>query len=74
VARQLAALPGVRIHQDGGMGGEMTFLFDVSLFDQVAVSVKPRRRRRLSDEQQARLIAAGAEALSRFRENANAGA
>jgi hypothetical protein len=74
IARQLAALLGVRVHQDGGMGGEMTFLFDVSLFEHIAAIVKPRRRRRLSDEQRARLLVAGAEALSRYRENANAGA
>jgi hypothetical protein len=74
VARQLAALPGVRIHQDGGIGGEMTFLFDVTLFDQVALIVKPRRRRRLSEAHRDKLSAAGAEALARHREIVNAGA
>jgi hypothetical protein len=34
----------------------MTFLFDVSLFEQVAEIVKPRRRRRLSEEERARRI------------------
>jgi hypothetical protein len=56
IARQVAATPGVRIHQDGGMAGGMTFLFDVSLFEQVAEIVKPRRRRRLSEEERARRI------------------
>jgi hypothetical protein len=59
IARQVAAIPGVRIHQDGGMRGEMTFVFDVSLFDAIAAIVKPRRRRRLSEEHRARLVAAG---------------
>jgi hypothetical protein len=59
-ARQMAALPGVRVHQDGGWGGEMTFTFPVDLFEAVAAIVRPRRRRRLSREHNAKLQAAGA--------------
>ena len=65
-ARKLAALSGVRIHQDGGWGGEMTFVFDVALFDAVAAIVKPKRLpgpRRLSEEQRQENIAR----LSRYR-------
>ena len=71
-ARKLAALEGVWTHQDGGWGGEMCFLFHVDLFDAVAAIVKPRKRRRLSPEQNAKLQAAnsgaGAAALARWRE------
>jgi hypothetical protein len=47
VAKQLATIPGIVLHQDGGE--EKTFLFPVSLFDQVAALVEPKRVRRLSD-------------------------
>lgn len=49
VAAKVAALPGVVVHQDGDH--EKTFLFDVSLFAQVAALVRPRRRFRSSAAQ-----------------------
>ncbi len=64
LAKRLAAIPGVRLHQCGD--GERTFLFPVDLFDQVAELVKPRRRRRLTQEQRA----ANAGRLAAWRENA----
>jgi hypothetical protein len=57
-AKRVGALPGVMLHQDGD--SEMTLLFPVDLFDAVAEIVLPRRRRRLSEERRAQLIAAGA--------------
>ena len=42
-ARKVAALPGVRVHQDGGWRGEMTFVFPLGLFEQVAGIVKAKR-------------------------------
>src|SRR5262249_17533956 len=54
VAKRVAAIPGARIHQDGGWAGEMTFLFPVELFDLVAAVVKPKRLpgpRQLTEEQ-----------------------
>src|SRR5262249_11392925 len=44
---------GVTCAQNGG--NEKTLVFDVALFDQVAAVVQPRRRRRLTEEQKARL-------------------
>jgi hypothetical protein len=58
-AKALAAVPGVTVHQDGGWGGEMTFVFHVHLFGRVAEILRPRRRRRLTTEQRERLVAAG---------------
>jgi hypothetical protein len=49
LAKRVAAIPGVVLHQGGDR--EMTFLFPVALFDRVAELVQPRRRRRLSPEQ-----------------------
>jgi hypothetical protein len=51
VAKQVAAIPGVRSHQDGD--NEHTFVFPLELFDEVAAIVKPRRRRRMTEEQKA---------------------
>ena len=58
-ARKLAALSGASLWQDGSDGA--TVLFDVALFPQVARLMHPRRCRRLSDEQRAKLIEAGAK-------------
>ena len=55
LAKQLAALPGLVLWQDGD--GEKTFVFEVGLFDAVAGVVRPHRRRRLSAEQRAELAA-----------------
>lgn len=51
VARRLAALPFVRIVQDGSDGINVEFHSDD--FDQVAAVMKPKRRRRLTDNQRA---------------------
>ena len=53
LANRLKVLPGVTLHQDGNT--EKTFLFDVSLFDQVAAIVSPRTKRVVSEEERARL-------------------
>ena len=47
----------VEVHQDGDHG-ELTVLFDVAAFDQVAEVLRPRRRRRrhLTPEQRAKLV------------------
>src|SRR5262245_28284524 len=70
-AHKLVAVPGVRIHQDGGSGGEITFTFPADSFDAVAAIVQPKRRRRLSPEQRERLVAVGQAALARHRHGAN---
>jgi hypothetical protein len=57
MAKQLAAIPGIALHQDGD--DQKTFLFPVSVFDQLAVLVEPRKVRRLNEEQRERLIQAG---------------
>ena len=49
IAAKLTALNGLRLHQDGDV--ERTYLFDLSLFDQVAEIVKPRKRRILTETQ-----------------------
>jgi len=49
IVARLTAIEGLQLHQDGDV--EKTFLFDVSLFDQVAEVVKPRKRRRLTPTQ-----------------------
>jgi hypothetical protein len=71
IARQLASIPGVDLAQDGDQ--EKTFVFDVSLIDQVAAIIEPRRRRQLSEEHRARLAAAGKAALERYRRSVNLG-
>lgn len=48
-ARKVSSLPLVSVLCDGDQ--EKTFLFPVSMFDQVAQAVRPRRRRKLSEEQ-----------------------
>jgi hypothetical protein len=64
LAKRVAAIPGVRLHQCGD--GEKTFLFPLDRFEQVAEVAKPRRRRRLTPEQRA----AGAGRLAAWREKA----
>ena len=49
LVKQLTALPGVGLWQDGD--GEKTFLFDVARFEAVAAVVRPRKRRRLPEGQ-----------------------
>jgi hypothetical protein len=57
VAKQVAAILGIVLHQDGNE--EKTFLFPVGLFDQVVALVEPKRVRRLSEEHKAKLLEAG---------------
>jgi hypothetical protein len=64
LAKRLAAIPGVRLHQCGDR--EWTFVFALELFDQVAELVRPRRKRRQTPEQRA----AGAANLAAWRQNA----
>jgi hypothetical protein len=45
VAKRLAALPGVSVHQDGGLKGEMTFLVPVADFAAVAKVIRPVRKK-----------------------------
>jgi hypothetical protein len=52
-AKQLAALPGLRVWQDGTT--EKTYVFDVSHFEAAAAIVQPRKRRSLSPGHNARL-------------------
>jgi hypothetical protein len=63
----LAKIPYVQIEQEGSDGFNVSF--DVADFAKVAKVMRPRRRRRLSPEQRERLVAAGAEALKRRRNN-----
>lgn len=49
IANRLAALPFVRVVQDGDDG--VNVVFHVADFDAVAAILKPRRRRRLSPQQ-----------------------
>lgn len=53
IAKRVAAIPGVKLVQDGD--AEKTFLFPAALFDAVACVVLPRWRRKLSVEHKARL-------------------
>jgi hypothetical protein len=61
IAGKLAALPGVRVHQRGD--SEVTVTFSPAVFPAVAVLLRARKRRRLSEEQ----ARAGAERLARHR-------
>ena len=50
-AKRLEAIDGVTLHQDGDR--DKTFVFDVSLWEQVRAVVRPRRNRRLCPERKA---------------------
>jgi hypothetical protein len=65
-AKKLRALPGVTVFTEGDDG--VTFRFPAALFDQVAGVLRPRKRRRQSDEQRR----ASAERLARVRPKAPA--
>jgi hypothetical protein len=69
IAKQVAAIPGVVLHQDGD--DEKTFVFPVSLFDQVAAIVEPKRIKQLTGEQKAKLVEAGQ--VYRFQAGAKEG-
>ncbi len=57
IAKLVGAIPGVVLHQDGDE--EKTFLFPITVFEPVAAIVEPKRVKRLTDEQKAKLIEAG---------------
>lgn len=59
VAKCLKALPFTEVVQDGSDGSNVTF--DLEHFDEVAQIMKPRKRRRLSEEHKARLAASNAK-------------
>ena len=63
VATRLRELPFTELAMDGADGANV--LFTVDHFDEVAQILKPRRRRRLSEEHKARLAASNAK--YRFR-------
>src|SRR5260370_15261696 len=69
IAKKVGAIPGIVLHQDGD--DEKTFVFPVDLFDQVAAIMEPKRIKRLTDEQRARLVEAGQ--LYRFQAGAKVG-
>ena len=58
-ATRLKALSFAEVAQDGTDGVNVTF--PLEHFDEVAEVMKPRKRRRLSEEQRARLVEAGAK-------------
>ena len=60
-AKKLLTFPGITVHQQGNT--DWTLLFDLALADQVFAIVKPRKRRKLSEEQKA----ANAERLKDHR-------
>jgi hypothetical protein len=77
LARRIAAIPGVRIHQRGGnrdpdsFDGDTTFLFDVALFEEVAEVVKPRKKykgRPMTEDEKVRMAEIGRQALARHRQ------
>jgi len=57
IAKQVGTIPGIVLRQDGD--DEKTFVFPVGLFNQVAAIVEPKRIKRLTDEQKAKLHEAG---------------
>lgn len=68
VATALAKLPCVEVVQDGADG--INAKFHVKDFAAVADLMKPRRKRKLTDEQRAKLVAAGA--VHRFQSGPDA--
>jgi hypothetical protein len=57
LARKLAALPGVKLWQDGNDGA--TVLFDVADFGRVAKVMRPKRRRKPPTQAQLNALAEG---------------
>jgi hypothetical protein len=58
-AKKLLAIEGTKLHQQGST--EWTVVFPLELFEQVALIVKPRKRRTLSPERKAKLMEASKE-------------
>ena len=63
VAKRLIALPFTEVAQDGTDGANV--VFDLEHFEEVAEIMRPRKRRRLSEEHKAKLAASNTE--YRFR-------
>jgi hypothetical protein len=68
-ANQVAAIPGVLVHQDGD--DEKTFVFPVTVFPEVAAIVEPKRVKRLTEDRKAKLIEDGKP--HQFQAGANGG-
>lgn len=66
VAKRLKALPFIQVAQDASDG--VNVVFPVQHFEEVAEIMRLRKRRRISEEQRARLVEAGA----RYRFSAGA--
>ena len=58
IAGRIRRLPCCRVHQDGDFG-ELTAIFDVVDFDQVAEIIQPKRRRVVSEAERQRLRVMG---------------
>jgi hypothetical protein len=59
--KKIEAVPGLKIHQRGD--DEATYLLPPELLDAVAVEMKAKKRRQLTPEQSAALVAAGARTV-----------
>lgn len=68
IRKRLAALPGVRVHQDGDR--ETTVTFDPALLPKVAELLQARRRVRLSPEERQRRSDQIRAVVARSREKA----
>ena len=71
IAKQVAAIPGVVLHQDGDE--EKTFLFPISLFAKVAMVVGARKVRRLGEDHKARLLQGGQKFYFKHGSGASSG-
>ncbi len=71
-AKALAALPGIILWQDGDQ--EKTFVCPLSLFDQVAAIVRPRKRRRLPQASRAAFAVGRTVGLKSLRASPGPGA
>jgi hypothetical protein len=65
IAKRLASLPNADVFQDGDDGISVTF--GLADFDSVSSIIRPRRRRKLSPEQRAKLIEQGRHNLTKHR-------
>jgi len=50
IAKRIRKLSFVQIHQDGDFG-ELTVIFHIDYFDEIAKIMRPKKRRRLSEKQ-----------------------
>ncbi len=65
ISKRISELPFTKITQDGDDG--INAVFHIDNIEKVAAIMKPRRRKRLSPEHRAKLVAAGTAALVRHR-------